>query len=165
MSGIFTMLDSQNTNTIAITGGNEKSTARLSIGNKYARGIIPGHKISSQNVALRTNTKVTDFLSFDTKVNYIHDEGEQRPAMGSSTSENVVYDLAIMGRYVPLDFLKQYYDQTGERGRWPGISYNPYYVIDALKNNDKKDRIISYISSNLQMTSWLSLLGRVGADF
>ncbi len=161
----FYDLGMSNVNTIAITGGNEKSTARLSIGNSMAKGIVPNHRIASQNISLRTNTKVTDYLSFDAKVNYIHDEGHQRPNLGSTTSENVVYDLAIMGRYVPLDFLKQYYDATGERGRWPGISVNPYYLINELKNNDSKDRVISYASANLQIASWLSLMGRVGADF
>ncbi len=160
----FYDLGMSNQNTIAITGGNENSTARLSIGNTWAHGIMPNHKISNQNIALRTTTKVSDFLSFDAKVNYIHDEGHQRPVLGSTTSENVVYDLAIMGRYVPLDFLKQYYDQTGERGRWPGISNNPYYVVDALKNDDKKDRLLGYASANLKIASWLDLVGQVGAD-
>ncbi len=153
-----------NQNSIAITGGNENSTARLSIGNTWAHGIMPNHKIESQNISLRTTTKVSDFLSFDAKVNYIHDEGHQRPVLGSTTSENVVYDLAIMGRYVPLDFLKKYYDETGERGRWPGISNNPYYVVDALKNNDKKDRLLGYASANLKPASWLDIVGQVGAD-
>ncbi len=155
----------KNSNTIAITSGNDKSTLRLSIGNESARGILPGHKISSQNVSLRANTRVSDFLSFDAKVNYIHGTGQQRPVLGAISSENLVYDLATMGRYVPLDFLKKYYDETGERGEWPGISNNPYYILNEIRNSDKKNRIISYVSSTFRMTSWLRLMGRVGADF
>ena len=53
-----------------------------------------------------------------------------------------------MGRYVPMDWLKEYYEKTGEAGSWPGVNYNPYYVVNELKNHDIKDRIIGQISIN-----------------
>jgi TonB-linked SusC/RagA family outer membrane protein len=153
----------QNT-TVAFTGGTEKSNARLSIGNTYTKGITPKHRVNRQTVDIRTNTQLTDKLSFDVKINYIHTKGEQRPALGSS-SDNIVRNFATMGRYVPLDWLKEYYETTGSWGRWPGISYNPYYIINELKNNDSKDRIIGYVSLKYQFTNWLSLMGRAGTDF
>ncbi|NOY37303.1 MAG: SusC/RagA family TonB-linked outer membrane protein [Chlorobi bacterium] len=153
----------QNT-TVAFTGGTEKSNARLSLGNTYTKGITPQHRIKRQTVDLRTTTQLNDNLSFDVKLNYIHTEGKQRPALGSS-SDNLVRNFATMGRYVPLSWLKEYYETTGDWGRWPGISYNPYYIINELKNNDAKDRIIGYVSLNYNFTNWLSLMGRAGTDF
>ena len=64
-----------------------------------------------------------------------------------------------------MDWLKEYYETTGEPGSWPGVSYNPYYIINELKSNDVKDRIIGQVSSTLNITPWLSLLGRAGTDF
>ena len=78
---------------------------------------------------------------------------------------NVSRIFAAMGRYVPMDWLKEYYETTGEAGSWPGVSYNPYYVINELKSNDIQDRIIGQISSTLKITPWLSLLGRAGMDY
>lgn len=153
-----------NSNNIAITGGNDKTTARLSLGDIRGNGITPHHNYSKQTITLRANSQVNDFLSFDAKINYIHDEAEQRPNLGSS-SENVMSSLVIMGRYVPMDFLKEYYETTGKYGSWPGIGYNPYYVVNELKNHDYTDRIIGFVQGNLKFTDWLNLMGRVGTDF
>ena len=152
-----------NTNNIAISGGTDKTTARLSIGNSSSKGIVPNEKYSKQNITLRTTSQVTDYLSFDAKFNYIHSEGNQRPGMGYST-ENVSRIFAGMARVVPMDFMKEYYETTKLSGTWPGISYNPYYVVNELKNFDNRDRFISYISGTLKFTDWLSVMGRVGAD-
>ncbi len=153
-----------NSNTIAITGSDEKTTTRLSLGNVTTKGIVPNHKINKYNVALRSSSKVNKWLSFDSKINYIHTDGSQRPFLGSSRY-NVNNTFAIMGRYVPMDFLEEYYETTGTYGRWPGVSLNPYYVVNEIKNNDYRDRMLGYASATVTFTDWLSLMGRVGADF
>jgi outer membrane receptor protein involved in Fe transport len=64
-----------------------------------------------------------------------------------------------------MDFLKEYYETTGEAGSWPAVSYNPYYIINELKSNDIKDRVIGQVSATLKISNWLSLMGRVGTDY
>jgi TonB-linked SusC/RagA family outer membrane protein len=153
-------------NTIAISGSTEKTSARLSIGNTTNKGIVPNSKLNKQTIALNINSQVTDFLSFDGRINYIRDEGNNRPMLGLAyQGGNVSRVFAAMGRYVPMDWLKEYYETTGEAGSWPGVSYNPYYIINELKSNDIQDRIIGQISSTLKLTNWLSLMGRVGTDY
>lgn len=151
-------------NTLSITGGNDKTTARLSLGNSTMKGIIPNWKTNKQTITLRTNTEVNKFLSFDTKFNYIRDEGNNRPALGTG-SDNVTRTFVTMGRYVPMDFLKEYYEKTKQPGHWPGVNYNPYYVVNELKNHDIKDRIIGMVSATVKITPWLSLMGRTGLDY
>jgi len=151
-------------NTVAISGSNEKTSARLSFSNSTNKGIIPNWKINKQTVTLRANSQLTDYLSFEGKINYMRDEGNNRPALGV-TSENVTRTFTTMGRYVPMNWLKEYYETTGKAGSWPGVSYNPYYVVNELKNHDTKDRIIGQISATLKLAPWLSLLGRVGTDY
>jgi TonB-linked SusC/RagA family outer membrane protein len=153
-------------NTIAISGSTDKTSARLSFGNTTNKGIIPNSKLNKQTVTLNVNSQVTDFLSFDGKINYIRDEGNNRPMLGLAyQGGNVSRVFAAMGRYVPMDWLKEYYETTGEAGSWPGVSYNPYYIVNELKSNDVQDRIIGQISSTLKITPWLSLLGRAGTDY
>ncbi len=38
----------------------------------------------------------------------------------------------------------------------PAVSYNPYYMVNELKNNDVQDRIIGQVSTTLKLTDWLS---------
>lgn len=153
------------TNTLTFTGGTEASNARLSLSNMSASGIVPGHKVGRQTVNLRSFTQASDLLSFDAQVNYIRETGEQRPGMGIGIDGNVVRDLHTFARYVPLDFLERYYEETGTYGAWPGVLYNPYYHINEIRNNDSRDRVIGRLTTNLRLTSWLSVLGRVGTDF
>lgn len=152
-------------NTIAITGGSETTNARLSLGNMSATGIMPGHKISRQTVNLRAFNQASDILSFDAKINYIREKGNQRPYNGVAINYNITRQLQTMGRYVPMDFLKEYYETTGEYGNWPGVLYNPYYMINELKDNDNRDRIIGQLTTTLKLTEGLSLMGRLGSDF
>ena len=152
-------------NTIAISGSTDKTSARLSVGNITNKGIIPNSKLNKQTVTLSVNSQVTDYLSFAGRFNYIRVEGNNRPMLGLAyQGGNVATTLARMGRYVPMDFLKEYYEKTGEAGSWPAVSYNPYYVVNEHKSNDVKDRIIGQISSTLKITPWLSLLARAGMD-
>ena len=153
-------------NTLSISGSGEKTSARLSIGHTNNKGIIPNSKLNKQTIVLNVNSKVTDFLTFDAKINYIRDEGNNRPMLGLAyQGGNVSRVFAAMARYVPMDWLKEYYEKTGTPGSWPGVSYNPYYIINELKSNDIQDRIIGQVSSTLKITNWLSLLGRAGTDY
>ena len=152
-----------NSNTLAISGGDDKSSMRLSLGNVYQTGIVPNHKVTKYNVSLRGSSQVNKWISVDGKFNYIRTDGSQRPNLGSNYG-NVNRTFTSLGRFVPMDFLKEYYETTGERGAWPGVMQNPYYVVDALRNNDYRDRMIGYASATVKFTDWLNLMGRVGAD-
>lgn len=152
-------------NMLSFSGGNDNTTARLSIGNTYTKGITPNHSGNRNTINLRTTSKLTDKLSFDGKFNYTNTVFDNRPNLGSS-GDNVTYQLALLGRYVPMDFLKEYYEQTGKSTRWPGVRLNnPYYLVNELKNHDERDRIIGYASLRYEFTDWLSLNIRSGLDW
>ena len=151
-------------NSVAVSGGTEKSSARLSVNNTTIKGILPNHKENQQSITLRAATNITSRLTVEGKVNYIHKKSDNPPGLGVFSSNNVVRDLAAMGRYVPMDFLKDYYEKTGEAGSWPGVSVNPYYLVNENKNGAVRDRVIGFISARYQFTNWLSLMARSGVD-
>jgi TonB-linked SusC/RagA family outer membrane protein len=151
-------------NNVALTSSNEKSSMRLSLGDVTTSGIVPNHEIKKKSVSFNGTTKVNKFLSFTAKINYIRTEGDQRPRTGYSAS-NPMYNLISMARNTPLDFVKYQYETTKVNIRYPGINYNPYYMLNEVKNNDFKDRVVGLTSTTLQFTDWLSLMGRVGVDF
>ena len=153
-----------NSNMISISGGNDKTTTRLSVGNSFTKGIMPNNTLSKQTITLRTTSQITDYLSFDVKFNYIHDDGYNRPSLGAG-NDNVTTTLVTMGRYVPMSWLKEYYEKTKKPGTWASVNCNPYFTVNELKNHDTKDRLIGMASATLKFNSWLSLLGRAGTDF
>jgi len=151
-------------NTVAVTGANDNTSMRLSVGNSTTSGITPNHEIKKKSVSFRGSAKVNKMLSFEGKVNYLRTEGDQRPANGYS-QYNPMWNFAIMSRFTPLDYVKEYYEETKSYNRPPGMNYNPWYVVNEIKNNDVRDRFIGYTSANLKFNDWLSLSGRVGLDF
>ncbi len=161
----FYELGITNQNTVALSGGNEKTTGRVSLGNTLYKGIVPNHRVEKQSISARVTSQMTKFISFDAKINYMHDEGSQRPKLGYSKS-SPSFVLSQMGRAVPLDFLKKYYEETGESGQFAGLNgVNPYYAVNEIINDDYRDRVMGYLSTTVNFTDWLSLMGRVGTDF
>jgi TonB-linked SusC/RagA family outer membrane protein len=153
-----------NSNTLAISGGDAKTGGRLSFGNVYQKGIIGDHKVTKYNLALSGNSQVNKWLRFDGRFNYIRTNGSQRPSLGSDYSNINRLLTCYVARYVPLDFIKEYYETTGEAGRWPGLAENPYFMLKEYKNNDYRDRIIANTSATADITEWLSVMARVGVD-
>ncbi len=151
-------------NSVAFSASDAKSSMRLSFGDVTSKGIVPNHEVTKKSVTFIGSTNVSDRLSFDAKVNYIRTKGEQRPATGFS-SNNPFFTLTSMARFTPLDFIKYQYEQTGVNIRYPGIDYNPYFIVNKVRNNDVKDRMIGYVSSTLKLNDWLGLMGRLGIDF
>jgi TonB-linked SusC/RagA family outer membrane protein len=152
-----------NINNVAITGSNDKSSVRFSLGNSSMEGVIPNHKIEKINLSIRATSQINEKLSIDGKISYDRTEGDQRPVTGYQDN-NPVWNLAIMARFTPLDFIKEYYEKTKSYARFPGENYNPWYIVNELKNNDCRDRFIGFMSGTLKFNDWLSLTGRVGAD-
>jgi TonB-linked SusC/RagA family outer membrane protein len=151
-------------NNVALTASDGNSSMRLSLGNRTTKGIVPNHEVKNTTVSFNGATQVGERLSFDGKVNYIRSEGSQRPATGFSSS-NPFFTLTSMPRFTPLDFIKHQYEVTKVNIRYPGIDYNPYFIVNEVKNNDFKDRVVANASATVRITDWLSLMGRVGVDF
>ena len=151
-------------NNVSLTASDTKSSMRLSLGDITATGIVPNHEVKKRSITFSGSTNVSDRLSFDARVNYIRTEGEQRPATGFS-SHNPFFTLTSMARITPLDFIKYQYEVTKVNIRYPGVDYNPYFVVNEVRNNDFRDRVLGAVSSTLKINDWLNLTGRVGVDF
>ncbi len=151
-------------NNAVVTSSSDRTTMRLSLGNIKTHGIVPNNEITKNSVVFSGSTQLSKRLTFEGKVNYVRSEGKQRPLNGYDPA-NPMYNLISMARNTPLDFVKYQYEKTRVNIRYPGVNYNPYYMVNEIKNNDFRDRVIGMVSSTLNITSWLNLTGRVGADF
>lgn len=150
------------TNTVGLSGGNEAATYRLSLSDLHNQGIIPKTKLERQTVNLRISANATANLSVDAKVNYIRQEGTNRP-QNNSYSQNPMTALMLMPRFISLDALKNYKKEDGSMARVNG-ALNPYWIINELTGNDTRDRLIGFISAKYKFTHWLSLQARTGTD-
>ncbi|PPL01795.1 SusC/RagA family TonB-linked outer membrane protein [Parapedobacter indicus] len=153
------------TNTIAVSGGGDKNSFRLSVSDMRNTGIIPNNKLQRQTFNLRATSNITDKLFVEGKLNYIRQGGENRQATGITT-QNPAYSLYLTPRFVDLNWLKDYKKEDGTMVNWKsGTPYNPYWLVNEFQNDDKRDRVIGMLMGRYAFTSWLSLQARAGTDF
>ncbi|WP_422350980.1 SusC/RagA family TonB-linked outer membrane protein [Flagellimonas sp.] len=152
------------TNTVAVTGGNEKANLRVSVSDLKNEGLVPNSTYDRQTFNFRGKARINDKLSVDTKVNYIHHEGVNRPRAGASSS-NMMSSFIQIARHVDLEDMKNYRNPDGSPRFYTPRFENPYWTINEVVNEDERDRIIGLVSLKYDMNDWLSIQARTGTDF
>lgn len=176
----FFQTEKQYTNNLSVEGGNEKVNYRLSYANTYIDGYVPTNVINRNNFNLRTQAKITDKFSLDAKLNYIMQDGTNRPTL-SDASDNPAYLLISQPRSIPMDIMAQYKwtandvaKQLGYSNVFAGLektyatnssTANPYWTINETKNTDRRDRVIGLLRLSYDFAPWLKLTATGGTDF
>ncbi|KAA2239361.1 SusC/RagA family TonB-linked outer membrane protein [Chitinophaga agrisoli] len=155
------------TNNVAVSGGNDKGTFRVSYTNLNQTGLVPNTDQKRDNVALNAGYKITDKLTINTAVNYINTNSKNRTVIGYG-NESPVYTWIWEGRQVRTDKMRDYWFK-GYEGTQPftynyTLNDNPYFGAYENLNGMQKDRWIGNVSLNYQFTPELSLMVRTGMD-
>jgi len=156
--------------TIAISGGNEKITSRISFTNDNIAGIQPTNDVKRQTVNLRTTAKLSDRLTADAKITYTYNYVKNRPQM-SDMQGNPAYNLTIIPRQIRTADLKNYYTTTAGSAfvtehMWTSDTYkgNPYWTINKENTTDKINRLQGFLTLKYDFAKWLNLQVRAGED-
>jgi len=155
------------TNTLALTGGNDISTFRVSLTNQDSKGILPNNEISRQTINMRGTSKLGDKVSIDGKITYIRSVGQNRPHLAES-GMNTVQVLNILPRSISLESLENNtVDAQGNEMKWSSDNTfsNPYWVLNNTGNEDEKHRLQAMASLNWNILENLDLMARSGFDF
>src|SRR5580698_3845463 len=174
----FFQTGSSNFNSIAISGGTDRSQTYLSYSFTDNTGDIPTVSLDRHNLNFRQTTKYfDDRLTSDINVMFINQDAHNRPPSG-------VYDNPLTGLYLfprGLNFsqYKQYsvysplrntgiqnwwdanYDSTQVYGSaWNSSNsaneQNPYWILHRTTTDNDLNRIYSNISLNYKFNSWLN---------
>ena len=155
------------TNNIAIAGGNDKGSFRVSYTNLNQTGLVPNTDQKRDNISVNGGYKFTDKLSINTAVNYIETNSKNRTVIGYG-NQSPVYTWIWEGRQVRTDNMRDYWFKGYEGTRPFTYNYkfndNPYFGAYENLNGLKKTRWIGNVSLNYQFTPELSLMLRTGID-
>jgi TonB-linked SusC/RagA family outer membrane protein len=155
----------------AITGGTDNANARLSVGTDQTQGIIPGNYLQKNTAMLTGRLQVNPKFSTDASLQYVRDQGQNRPGQGYSNS--ILESFVWFGRQVDMGVLKNSWQKdatlnNGPAGREYNWNYNyhnnPYFLMYGNPENDTRDRLIGSVSATYKFLDWLSLTGRAGGD-
>ncbi len=147
------------TNSVAVTGSNDKADFRLAFTNLDQTGILPNTNYKRRTVSLNAGWNLTSKLSIRATGNYIKD--------GSDNRNNFGLYFIWFGRQVDMDKLKAYkkpgsiYQYNWNDNYWT----NPYYLLNESTRANEKDRLYGNFSATYKFTDWLSLTARTGTDF
>jgi len=156
------------TNNLSIEGGNDKSSARLSLSHLDNKWIIPNTGFERSSVALSVSHKITDKLKISAKANYTNKSSDNLPSAGYN-NQTLMYFLAIgTAPNINHNWFKPYWQPglTGVQQKNPfnpGPD-NPYIDIYEDLNKLSKNGFIGTASANYQFTSKLELMLRTSVD-
>ena len=117
----------------------------------------------------------------DVKVNYIGQNGANRPQV-SDASDNPVYIYVSQPRSIPLSIMQESAWTAADISKqlgygsfiYPGLektyatnssTANPYWTRDRTANTDDRQRMIGMIKLSYQFNDWVRLSAKTGTDF
>src|SRR5882724_4407431 len=155
------------TNSVALSGGNEKGNFRLSFSNTDANAIVPNSDYHKKILNVGLNYKFTPKFSAQLNANYSNEYNHNPPQIGLQDM-NANTTIYTMANSIDVHWLKQtYMTPTGDEqplSRFTNRN-NPYWVALIRFENVRRDRIIGNVSLRYQFTDWLYLQGRIGQDY
>jgi TonB-linked SusC/RagA family outer membrane protein len=154
------------TNTISVSKGGENGSFRLSVSNLDNKSIVPNSGIDRKTINLNIEQKITDKLTVNVVANYINEKSKNRSYL-SDGPLNPNNGLFLASNIDQRILAPGYNTTTGVETRWGDDEYvtNPYFVIDKVKNDLGRQRLISMVSAKYQILDWLYAQARVGYDF
>lgn len=171
------------TNSVELVSTSDKNTLRLAVMNLSNKGIVPNSDFNKTSFTLRGTAKLTDKLSFDSKITYVNQKTENRIKLAYDP-DNVFLNYLMMPRSVHYSDLKEYpgyafpdgtinpvtnKDMSGLPVAWTdgisGMVLNPYWATEKDTNQDKRHRLIGFASLKYEFADWINIQGRYGMDY
>ncbi len=161
-------------NSLAISGGGETATFRLSLSDLRASGVVPNESYDRKTVKLASTLTPTDKFSMGGSVNYTRADNV-RVQQGSNTSglllgmlrTPVSFDNANgFSAADAVDEVSSYqfanFNQRNYRG---GGGYdNPYWVINNALGYDNVDRVFGNVKADYRFSDWIGFGINLGYD-
>ena len=150
---------------LSLTGGNEKSSFRLSYTNLDQKGMVPYTDYKKKTLAFSATSNPVDKLTFSASGNYVNAGSDNQPGYGYA-GNNVMQQFSWTGRQVDYTLLRdKLYNDDGSIFNWNhNYHNNPYMTLKENLSAMKRDRFIGNAMIKYQFTSFLSAYVRTGGD-
>lgn len=155
------------TNTISVSGGTDKTTARFSLTDTRNKWIIPNTGYRYNSVSLNVNSRTSDKLQVNASINYNHKWSDNLPGSGYG-NQSIMYWFIFWQPNADLNWLKDYWTKgkSGKSINYPFSSYpsNPYAVSYQYLNSSNRNAITGNVQAIYTITPELSFNVRTSVD-
>lgn len=156
------------TNSLSVSGGNAKTTARISFTNLTNTWIVPNTGYDRNTIALNVSQKVNDKLSVSTKLSYNNKYSDNLPSTGYN-NQTVMYSMIGLVPNADINWYKQYWIPGSEglkqvRPFANGLD-NVYLAVTEMLNKSNRNQLIGTVSVNYEFSKSLNLMVRSSIDW
>lgn len=154
------------TNNVAIAGGSDKGSFRLSYSNMTNKGIMPNTGLTRNTVIIAADHQLSSAVKVSTTINYANSGSDNRPGSYRESVTEILYKLPAN---VDVNGLKNYW-KPGREGfeqftHDPGNLDNPYFIAYEETNAFKRNHLTGNLQLTINITRDLSLMARSGMDW
>ena len=146
-------------NNVAVYGGNENSSLRLSAGNTSQTGIVPNSSLKRSTIRLTDDTKITDKITAGGSIDYTNTAGV-RVQNGS----NLAGTMLTLTR-TPASFdITNFMNPDGTQRQYYAIYDNPLYSAYENQYKDETNRMVGNVFLDYKPLEFLDVNWKVGTD-
>ena len=158
-------------NTLALTGGDDTHTFRLSASYLDNAGVLPNNSMNRKNISLNVNGKYGKRFTASARIEYV-DEGVKNRVRTSDSPLNAIYTVYSLPPNISVLTLKGPTDKLGaaEDGMETEFNSNqfvnnPYWCTYQAEINSQKDRVMGNLTLKYDIFDWLYIQARAGLDW
>lgn len=155
------------TNSLALSGGNDKGSFRVSLSNTNAKNIVPNSNYDKKILDIGINFNFSDKLSAQLNANYSIDYNKNPPFGGQAFS--IPNSIMTMANSIDPRWMRDAYKDpvTGNEVQWTRFLDRTNWYWSAYERLEESDRnrLFGNILLKYQVTPWLYIQGRMGQDY
>jgi TonB-linked SusC/RagA family outer membrane protein len=151
-------------NSVAIAGGDEKSTYRMGFTKFGQEGIVPNTQLDRYTMTLRGTRSFDNGFYSSFGGTYIRTRNEGRPTTGYNDDGAVSSIVNSLPRNYGIDSLRNYKNPDGTPRLFLGLNQNPYWSMNENVYTGDIDRFITFGQIGWKPTDWIDVSWKLGAD-
>jgi TonB-linked SusC/RagA family outer membrane protein len=160
------------TNSVSVSGGNDKTTAYFSYSNTSAKGVMPTNTYGKNNFSFNQSTKLlNDKLTVSSGVMFASEISKNRP--GAGYYNNPLTGLYLFARQLDFSNYKNNYQVfDGDRNLYKMNWYsteekqnNPFWELNSDTKFAKTNRVIANVKASYDLAKHLKFEARANIDY
>ncbi len=165
----------KNINSVALEGGKDDYTFRLSFTNSDESGILPNSKIKKNSLSFRSRYDLSDKLTAEFSGNYVNTKGKGRYGTGYDDNNPMQNFAQWFQTNLDFDRMKNYYKSPdGDQRTWnassptdldPIYANNPYWTRYENFQEDERDRLYGFTTLAYEFNDMFTLSWRNTLDY